>query len=260
MSGISRTRREQFLQKYPYCCFCGGSTATETEDHIPARSLFAGRQWPEGYVFPACSACNNNSSSDEQLIAWLSRIRIGRYRTPEQEKEFEKLSHEVHRRHPDIWNGIRQMSRVETRRLAKQVNLDRIETDELVYSIAIPAALMEAMNRYGIKLAKALHYLHSKRIVPPNGIVRAWSYTNTEILSSEVAEKMLRQLTNAPVVQRSNTQLGDQFNYRYAIVEEGEASAFWIGFSQSTAIFAVVFFDKNRYNESKMQAVLKAQS
>jgi hypothetical protein len=71
---------------------------------------------------------------------------------------------------------------------------------------------------------------------------------------------MLRQLTNAPVVQRSNTQLRDQFNYRYAIVEEGQASAFWIGFSQSTAIFAAVFCDANRYNESKMQSVLKADS
>ena len=52
------------------------------------------------------------------------------------------------------------MSRMETRRLSKQINLDRIETDELVYSITIPAALMDAMNRYGVKLAKALHYLH----------------------------------------------------------------------------------------------------
>ena len=52
MGKIERARRTRFLAAHPYCCFCGGVVATETEDHIPARSLFVNRQWPEGYVFP----------------------------------------------------------------------------------------------------------------------------------------------------------------------------------------------------------------
>jgi hypothetical protein len=47
--GDSKRRKNKFLAEHPWCCFCGGSEKATTEDHQPARSLFDGRRWPEGY-------------------------------------------------------------------------------------------------------------------------------------------------------------------------------------------------------------------
>ena len=78
-----RVRRARFLAAHPCCCFCGGGIRAETEDHIPARSLFVDRQWPEGFVFPACRSCNSSSRFDGLLKAAPSGcFRGGATRSP----------------------------------------------------------------------------------------------------------------------------------------------------------------------------------
>ena len=69
-----KVRRTQlFLAKHPLCCFCGGTEPAVTEDHVPARSFFAKRRWPEGYAFPACEKCNAATRLDEQVCNFLVR-------------------------------------------------------------------------------------------------------------------------------------------------------------------------------------------
>jgi len=73
--GARKVRREKFFADHPWCCFCGGQTLATTEDHVPARSIFDSRNWPEGYNFPACDRRNRLTRLDEVVIAMLSRIR-----------------------------------------------------------------------------------------------------------------------------------------------------------------------------------------
>src|SRR5262245_28261362 len=72
--GDSKSRKKKFFAEHPCCCFCRGSKRATTEDHQPARSLFDGRRWPEGYVFPACKRCNAVSRRDEAVLAYVSRL------------------------------------------------------------------------------------------------------------------------------------------------------------------------------------------
>jgi hypothetical protein len=50
--GRRKRKRLDLLDGNTLCCFCGERPAA-TEDHQPAKALFDGREWPEGYVFPA---------------------------------------------------------------------------------------------------------------------------------------------------------------------------------------------------------------
>src|SRR5258708_31634045 len=74
--GMSKLKRAQFFSAHPWCCFCGGSAPATTEDHIPSRAIFDSSNWPEGYSFPACDACNGLTRFDEIIIAMLSRILL----------------------------------------------------------------------------------------------------------------------------------------------------------------------------------------
>src|SRR5438128_2693809 len=98
--GNQRARREAFFDSHPWCCFCGGGVAATTEDHIPARTLFRGKQWPERYVFPACTNCNHASSLDELALAALVRIQVSDF-TPGDELEFEEALAKLNRRRPE---------------------------------------------------------------------------------------------------------------------------------------------------------------
>lgn len=69
--GEQRRRKERFLREHPYCCFCGGHTLATTEDHQPGRVFFRNREWPEGFVFPACVPCNAASRNSERILGVL---------------------------------------------------------------------------------------------------------------------------------------------------------------------------------------------
>lgn len=72
--GSSKRLKEKFLQENPLCCFCGGGRPAEEPDHIPSRSMFLNRQWPEGFEFPACVECNRETRYDEEIVAFISRV------------------------------------------------------------------------------------------------------------------------------------------------------------------------------------------
>ena len=72
--GEKKNRRETFLLAHPVCVFCGGGAKATTKEHCPPRSMFQGRQWPEGFEFPACDSCNHGTSDQDLLVAMLARM------------------------------------------------------------------------------------------------------------------------------------------------------------------------------------------
>lgn len=253
MGKIERARRARFLAAHPYCCFCGGVVATETEDHIPARSLFIKRQWPEGYVFPACLTCNGASRADELLMAWLVRIHISDEWTLREEHEFERLTEEVAKRWPEVLNGLREYSRVETRRHMREHGFRPPNPNHRgeLYVVEMPDAAMDALNRYGDKLARALHYKETGRIVPADACVFATALTNTHLFSDHFPHEVLALLNTPVEVKRCRTSLNDQFDYKFAVIEGGEVSSFLVTFRESCGYHLTVFCDRERYEQRK---------
>jgi hypothetical protein len=254
MSGAHKAKRAKFLRDHPFCCFCGGDRPTQTEDHVPARGLFFGRLWPEGFVFPACSACNHAASFDELLLSWMCRVRIGGY-TPAEEHEFAKTCHELSRRAPEIWAAIKPRSRNQTQELLRKVQ-DReslAKLTDVIHAVSMPQAMFDACDRYGQKLAKALYYRHTSRIVPLQSVVKVRSYSNTESLTDEFPKHFVSALPGTPEIRRSSVYLDGQFTYRFAVADNGEAAAFAIVFGESFVILVSVFLDSDRYSFDELQ-------
>jgi hypothetical protein len=228
-------------------------------DHIPARSLFQGKQWPEGYVFPACAACNSGASDDELLMGVAVRILVGRAPTAEEQRELENALSGVRHRMPNVLRAFRERSRVETRRFFRENGVDQrsLAPDEL-YLMEIPREIQEAEARYGAKLGKALHYMHTRRIAPADAAVKVKVFTNVDLIKPNFPVETLRILTNGAVIQRGDTSLHERFTYRFAVTDTGEASAFWIVFGESTAMLVGVFSDGQRYEQRRADRLAKA--
>jgi hypothetical protein len=73
--GAATRHRQAFLRNHKTCAFCGGGAPSSTIEHCPPRSMFQHRQWPEGFEFPACQACNKGSSDHDLVIAMRVWIR-----------------------------------------------------------------------------------------------------------------------------------------------------------------------------------------
>lgn len=241
--GQATQRREQFLSKHRLCIFCEGRSPATTEDHQPARSLFDRKEWPEGYVFPACEACNQASKHDEQILALLVRINSDREDDPQRRSDFRKYIDAMKNNFPGVLtvltaNQKRQFLKSEQMRLA-------------------PGAALADLNMAGIrasdgdrafgtvlrKILRALHWKHTGLIAPADDrmIVLQW-YTNAyfHILQESGELDVLSKLPARPPIQRAKRDLSDQFVYRYGVNDTKEVSAFLLMFRQSVIVTGFV--------------------
>lgn len=252
--GNQRARRQQFFAQHPRCCFCGGEALATEIDHIPARHLFRNRQWPEGYEFPACSACNRASSLDELVMGALVRIRINDANNDVDKREVSESFGALNRRRPEWMQAIREFSRNETRRTLRENGLPMVTADgSEVYVMEMPPDIVDAAQRYAEKLGRALYYKVTGRPVPPLGGVSATSLTNTQWTSPTFPLEDLQILTSQPALSRSGIDLSDQFNYRYAIANTGDAAGFLVQFGESIVMLILAFDDAATYQQIKKE-------
>ena len=253
--GRHSQRKREFLTRNPICCFCGGQTPAETEDHLPARSLFLNRRWPEGYVFPACRACNAGSSDDELVMAALVRLGVMADLTAEGEADLERVLSGLRFRLPQVYQSLREVSRIETRRFLRDRGVRGTTLPGIgeVYMVTVPATVIDVTQRYAEKLGKALHYLHAGKILPSTGKVVTHAFTNADLLNSNMPEKFFALLGGVPVLRRDVTPLADQFRYRFGVVGDGEASGYWIQFRGSMAMLVAVFLDEAEFQRRKAE-------
>ena len=215
------------------------------EDHVPARTFFDGRGWPEGYNFPACANCNRETSQDEKVVAFLSRIRAANdgEQSPAQIAELQQPMAAIHRDHPEAYEAMR-MPANDVRRFLREHGLTKPPnttfSDFPVLSLARPEFIMP-IKKFGIKLFCALHYKHTGVIVPPDWRIAVRLVTNVQASSADILSGELFQVLNGrPALQRSNNQLDDQFSYVFAIALEQTTAAFVCKFRDSFVLLGIV--------------------
>ena len=242
--GAKSERRKKFLAGHPICCFCGGNTPAVEEDHIPSRALFRNRQWPEGYVFPACKPCNEASRYDEQVIAFLCRAQPD-IETEQDDIEANKAINALVRHHRDLVDEL--MLRPTGKRKAlrslgikKPVN---VPTSEIPIISANGPKLNAAIQSFGRKLFLALYYKHTKKILPPGGGVGVRWRSNVQIGTNNIPDEVLELARDFPNIERCNTSLHDQFTYRCGVSDDARGSVFLVKFRQSFVMVGFVFQD-----------------
>lgn len=249
--GNQRVNRQAFFAAHPYCCFCGGTQKAVEEDHIPARSLFRERQWPQGYVFPACSECNDSSRTDELVLGYIVRIRIGEYDELAY-REYKAADEKLKRRRPEWAAEMREFSRRRVINTLRETDLaaNGLPSPPEIYLMSLPQAYADAMQRYAEKLGKALYYLHTGRILPSTGLVKAEAHTNAEYASKQFSLEGFKRLPVEPVLTRSGKNLEDQFRYVYGIRDDDLSASFMVYFGESIAMTIMAFHDHRRFDQA----------
>lgn len=257
MAGQKKMKRQRFFQEHPYCCFCGGTTPSEEEDHIPSRTIFNNRHWPEGYVFPSCKACNEASRHDEQVVGMLSRL-YSKESTPQSTTEIERSIHAVARHYPEIINEMRPTARA-YRNAVRKYGLQLAPGQSYAETpiISIGPMINEAVTNFSRKLFCALYYKHTGTILPSQGGIAVRWFTNAEIWDENTPLEFLSFLSGVPKLERSSKVLNDQFFYRWTLTDAKESGVFFTVFRDSFATLGYVHIDIDKMKLPQATEVLQ---
>lgn len=220
--GERRRRREQFFREHPQCCFCGGDAPASTVDHVPNRAAFRERLAPEGFEFPACVPCQNDTRLDEIAFAFMVHFLAEEGDEPD-EAAAAKLKQGLKNNLPHLWN-FKQLTTREKRKAAHDMEL-RLPPGFIADAplVGIGPEWFDHIERYLAKLARALFYKHVGRPAPADWVPwTMWTYERIQLNRSAI-QTWVEMTPFVTVGQRTNTDLGERFIYRANMSEEIDA-------------------------------------
>lgn len=236
--GASKRRREMFLAQHPVCCFCGGQEPATTIDHVPLRAAFVGNVGPEGFEFPACEACNSGTSDTEQVFALYARI-FDRNDDNYDRPHIAKLIQGVRNNYPDMIPEVNLRAN-EKRRILRQWGWGRPGNDflENVGLAALPKTAARHMEANTAKLLAALYYRHQQlALTREEGVFVGWSQQGLPGVD-EAQATLFEGLPELVIGERVNTDIGDQFAYRWGINPSQQLFGFAAGFGAGLFLMA----------------------
>lgn len=246
--GESRKRKQKFFEAHPYCAFCGGSKPTETEDHQPARVFFKERQWPEGFVFPACQKCNGASRESERLLALFvhgdgNQSQSARYRE-------HILS--INREYPGLIDSLFPKSNNEKRDIIRRKGLTKPEGFlKDFHLVKINQEFWkEHIDMVFRKIFLGLHYQCYGNPLPLDGGMWIWVSTNADIPKLGYLSEILEQIENLAIPRRNKKYLNDQFSVRWSSIPDCNSGIFVIHLHEMFIATGITTDNIKQFDES----------
>lgn len=227
------------------CIFCGGIADATTQDHVPARAFFERREWPEGFVFPACQDCNEATRLDEMILAFLAPLGDSSFE-PSQDTQWQKIKRGITNNFPQVYDDLFMSSR-EKRSFLKEYA--QLRMHGIPYAdqplVKINARLMSKVTRrVGYKIGAALYFKHNRRPLPPEGACYVYFNTNIEKINDGIEEEILKLVPFSENLKRGHQILNGQVTIRVNHTEDGMAGAYLIGFRGGLALIIFVTADR----------------
>ena len=225
--------------------------AAATQDHLPPRSVFDNKKWPEGYVFPACVNCNGGSSKYDSIFGLVSRINPFEKEPKEIREETERLIRAYLEQYPNEARDVK-LSTNQKRNWAKKTNikLSQGESYGELPIISLPKSWKESIQIVSTKIIKALHYKHTGKIIPSDALVDVKWWSNADYIEGKFPKEFVELLGNNVLLKRDNLTLNQQFSYSYQVSEDGYLGMYGAYFRFSFYVAGVVSFDASLLNIS----------
>jgi hypothetical protein len=240
-----KTKNQRFLADHPLCCFCGGGSEATTVDHVPSRAFFVNRDWPEGYEFPSCAACQGASRVAE--LACAAVMRSASTTTDSDVNEIAELYRGLSRNDPATYREFLGTERSSGLVLPAAVQR-RLYSPEGLPEFNLGPRINAHIGEYIIKLTKALYYMHFNAIVPASAAIEFITASNAEI--GKPLERQIDAMRfpgTATLVRCSNNRakapISDQFQYSYIGSEVTRDSVFKIRLHQALIGATTVIHD-----------------
>jgi hypothetical protein len=235
-------KKQRFLRDHPICCFCGGTVAATTTDHVPNRAFFVNRDWPQGYEFPSCSDCQTASRVAELTCAAVMRSAPATNETDSD--EVAKLYRGLSDYDPETFREFLGPERVSGLALPASVHR-RLHRSDGTAIFNLGPRIRVKIGEYIVKLTKALYYMHFGQVVPAQAAIEYYTASNAEVGEAHERQIASMKFPGTPkLVRCSNARtkapISDQFEYSYLGSDPPGDAVFKIRFHQALILASTV--------------------
>jgi hypothetical protein len=206
--------------------------------------LFQSKNWPEGFEFPACEACNAGTSDDDVLIAMLGRMdpiaNAGNL-----DGAMNGLVFNASKQHPGLLQQMLKMSAIESRKAARDLNIK--PPPGLTYQQAgivnVTDHMDDAVRTLAGKLSKAVYFMNTGNIFPATGAIQLHWFTNADLFrygKSPVLDAFASINAPTPKLTRNGKDLHDQFDYRFSLSENMDLAVLRAVFGKAFGLVTIM--------------------
>lgn len=227
-----------------------------TEDHQPARTYFKNREWPEGFVFPACKRCNDATRKSEKVLALL----VNGYSDSPDRTWYLELVRSIRSEYPDVIDNMIPNGPNEVRRILRESGLKKPEGE--TYR-DFPIVKLdrdfweEHLTNVGRKILLALHYQCFGVPLSSNGGLTLWIHTNFDWAAGRFPEEIIEMAANVALPTRQRRYLGDQFSVRWNFVQEPRCGLFVVHLQGSLTFSGITSERPNDFRSTERGSLLR---
>ena len=232
-----RERRNELLNKNPFCYFCGGLNPSTTIDHVPPEACFPKAYYPEEFEFPACFSCNQGARKHDQIFALysvLSDFDDQKFGNGPDRIRLDGLINAVKRNYPsampdlDAAKGIHRSGHIYT-------------SQPVAYSAKTTPEMQEAAEFMEEKLTHALYLREVGKIMTPEHRFVAGIYQPQLDHTGALTEYFQNLLPNMTIGERPNIKTyGDRFRYMSGYKDAEDFLVFAAQFGRGCIIWGIV--------------------
>jgi hypothetical protein len=224
---------------YPWCIYCGGTTAATTADHNPAKILFDGKLRPKGMEFPSCEPCNRGTKGTELIAALISRA------FPDSQarwtEELQAILQAVSNNYPYVLRELRTPP-AKAKLIARRLGMK----DDVGFINLQGPSVSAHLKMFAAKFGYAFHYFATKKAIPVGGGVVSVAYSNVKLLDGHAPDDFIANFGMPQTLQQGVQHVGDQFRYAVQAASDTEMTTAFASFRQSIAIATFSADDINK--------------
>jgi hypothetical protein len=206
-----KSSTQKFIAQHPWCCFCGGTRAAVTREHMPPKSLFDNSHRPDKLVMPACDECNRGTSTADLVAAIVSRWN---YNSNEAElSDHQRLVRRVRTHHPNIfeeWTSPLDRAKARQHLLEHGVS---VPVDAGL--ITVGENTIRQLNIFAHKVVLGLYFNQAKDLLTDEGRISAL-WRSKEDFAKGVPPELLDMMQQYGTPEQGKWSAHETFEYRFA--------------------------------------------
>jgi hypothetical protein len=197
---------------------------------MPPRAIFSARLRPKGLEFPCCERCNAATKRTDQVAALMSRI-LPDASTDDGLAEVQKYLQGVANNVPGLLEEMHGPP--EWRRDAA----GRVPAG--MHPLYCGGPLVNHhMEAFAAKFGFAMHFECTGQLIGPNGAVAARWYSNSDVLEGNFPMDAWSVMGDPATLAQGKFHVAEQFEYAWAVGDDGSFGMFLGTFRQSFAVLA----------------------
>ncbi len=215
-ANFKKSTTQKFIERFPLCSLCGGQRTATTREHCPPKSLFLKSHRPDGFIAPACNACQDISRTADLVVSIVSRFTYSDFE--EYGVDLKRLKETLNSRAPEAAAELNPRGLIERKTARKFMESQGVYAlnNDLVQ---IGPECIRQINVFSAKFIMASFFVFSNKILDEKSAISFKWYTKEQIQTEPIPNEVKSMLGNSSALTQGKWDTSLHFECRHSYNE-----------------------------------------